>query len=174
MGRHGGLVGVLIDGVRVEFSSTPVNGMIRIPITPTRNSTITFEYGPEGGGTLPINTRATNVVFSGTAHGGRYTVFRNSNRSLTVRGRLTTPQGQAVTNAEIIVIAYNPRAPFGATRRRDSGVIRTDNNGNFTATFTPNVASSSFLGDRGYIRIRDAATENIRLFDHVVWFEFFN
>ena len=97
-----------------------------------------------------------NAFFGGTAFGGNFgngiSIFRNSGLSLTVRGRAVCVNGGSVSNADIVVVAFNPNAPGGDTRRQGWG--RTDNQGHFTVSFTPNVQTSSHEGNWGQIYIR--------------------
>ena len=167
------VVGVTVNGQRYTLQGSGLN---HVHVNITRDTTIIWEYSrtrtnsPNAPST-PMEIR--NVRLSGTATwaGNPNAIARNSNRSLTVRGWATS-NGFSLPNTELVVGAYNPRAPLSGTNRRESGVVRTDSAGNFTATFTPSVTSTSQDGDFGYIYIRPA-NSSAWIWSQRVQFQFF-
>jgi len=140
-------VGTFVNGEPISLDSNGV-GFIYI----TGHVTITYERM-----TAPPS-RVVDVYLSGSANGSGQDIFRNSDLSLTVRGRALLANGNPAANVSLIVGVFNPSAPAGTTNRRESVAVRTDSNGDFITGFIPNVsgsAPSSF--DRGTIYIRLAS-----------------
>lgn len=168
----GNLASARVNGLPQAVRMSP-SWIQYIEFTITGDTTIIFEYGPASGNpSFSSPDAVSGVVLSGSATwaGNPNAIARNSNRSLTIRGQVMSGN-RPVANTEIIAGAFNPSGGIGVSRI-ESGPVRTDNNGNFSITFTPNVTSVSQVGDWGSIYIRPSSSAGW-IWSRAVQFQFF-